>query len=48
MRYLTNVITFDDEMIGSVNRGRIVDFAFLNFSKAFGTVCHPHRQTVEI
>lgn len=36
MRYLTNVITFDDEMIGSVNK-RTVDFAFLDFSNAFDT-----------
>lgn len=35
MRYLTNVITFDGEIIDSVNKRRIVDVASLDFSKAF-------------
>ena len=36
--YLTNLITFYDEMIGLVDRERTVNVVYLAFSKAFNTV----------
>ena len=37
---LTNLITFYDEMTGLVDKGRAVDIAYLNFSRAFdGAAC---------
>ncbi|CAM4567618.1 unnamed protein product [Caretta caretta] len=37
---LTNLITFYDEITGSVDEGKAVDVLFLDFSKAFDTVSH--------
>ncbi|CAM5107768.1 unnamed protein product [Eretmochelys imbricata] len=37
---LTNLITFYDEITGSVDEGKTVDIVFLDFSKAFDTVSH--------
>ncbi|CAM4560442.1 unnamed protein product [Lepidochelys olivacea] len=37
---LTNLITFYDEITGSVDEGKAVDVVFLDFSKAFDTVSH--------
>lgn len=37
---MTNLITFYDEITGLVGKGRAVDFVYLNFRKAFYTVCH--------
>ncbi|CAM5146718.1 unnamed protein product [Natator depressus] len=37
---LTNLITFYDEITGSVDEGKAVDMVFLDFSKAFDTVSH--------
>ncbi|CAM5160640.1 unnamed protein product [Eretmochelys imbricata] len=37
---LTNLITFYDEITGSVDEGKAVDVLFLDFSKAFDTISH--------
>ncbi|CAM4602750.1 unnamed protein product [Lepidochelys olivacea] len=37
---LTNLISFYDEITGSVDEGKAVDVLFLDFSKAFPTVSH--------
>ncbi|CAM5081664.1 unnamed protein product [Natator depressus] len=37
---LTNLITFYDEITGSVDEGKAVDVLFLDFSKAFDMVSH--------
>ncbi|CAM5089359.1 unnamed protein product [Eretmochelys imbricata] len=37
---LTNLISFYDEITGSVDEGKAVDVLFLDFSKAFDTVSH--------
>ncbi|CAM4481703.1 unnamed protein product [Lepidochelys kempii] len=37
---LPNLITFYDEITGSVDEGKAVDVLFLDFSKAFDTVSH--------
>ncbi|CAM5148805.1 unnamed protein product [Eretmochelys imbricata] len=37
---LTNLIAFYDEITGSVDEGKAVDVAFLDFSKAFDIVSH--------
>ncbi|CAM5090378.1 unnamed protein product [Eretmochelys imbricata] len=37
---LINLITFYDEITGSVDEGKAVDVLFLDFSKAFDTVSH--------
>lgn len=37
---MTNLIVFYDEMTGLVNEGRTMDFACLDFGKAFNTVSH--------
>ncbi|CAM4551596.1 unnamed protein product [Lepidochelys kempii] len=37
---LTNLITFCDEITGSVDEGKAVDVLFLDFSKAFDMVSH--------
>jgi len=39
MSCLINLINFYDEMNGLVDEGRAVDIVFLDFSKAFLTVC---------
>lgn len=38
--FLTNLITFYDEMTGLVDKGRAVDIVYPDISKAFGTVSH--------
>ncbi|GAB0203543.1 mitochondrial enolase superfamily member 1 [Grus japonensis] len=37
---LTNLIAFDDGMTSWVDEGRAVDIVYLDFSKAFDTICH--------
>lgn len=37
---MISLIVFYDEMTGLVNEGRTVDFACLDFGKAFNTVSH--------
>ncbi|XP_009331691.1 PREDICTED: anosmin-1 [Pygoscelis adeliae] len=37
---LTTLITFYDEVTGLVDKGRAVDVVYLDFSRAFDSVCH--------
>lgn len=37
---LTNLITFQDKMSRSVDKGSVADIIYLYFIKAFGTVLH--------